>query len=91
MDKDDVNSAHEDDLLNEEVDDVTGETKNGNDALIALLQTMNKTMTNMSELLRTLHTKGETQTSKRQNLPKNANANQQGMTVSQRNRTQMPS
>ena len=43
MDKDDVNSAHEDGLLNEEVDDVTGETKNGNDALIALLQTMNKT------------------------------------------------
>ena len=45
MDKNDPSSMREEALLSEESDDVSGETFCANDAILAILQSLNKNMT----------------------------------------------
>ena len=88
MDKESEDSTQEDNLLNVEEEDIQGGNENVNDALFALLQTMNKNMESMNESLKTLKSNGETQTPP---PPKTENENlcQQGMTLIQENRMRM--
>ena len=62
MDKNDPSSMREEALLSEDSDDVSGETFGANDAILAILQSLNKNMTEMDALLRSLKEKGKTQT-----------------------------
>ncbi|XP_068757998.1 uncharacterized protein [Montipora capricornis] len=60
----DASSLQEDVLLSEEPDVPSGETSATNYAILAVLQSLNKNMTEMGESLRSLKQKGETQTPK---------------------------
>ena len=62
MNTDDASSIHEDALLSEESDVLSGGTSNTNYAILTVLQSLNKSMTEMGESLRSLKQKGETQT-----------------------------
>ena len=59
MDKESEDSTQEDNLLNVEEEDIQGGNENVNDALFALLQTMNKNMESMNESLKTLKAMGK--------------------------------
>ena len=60
----DASSLQEDVLLSEEPDVPSGETSAISYAILAVLQSLNKNMTEMGESLRSLKQKGETQTPK---------------------------
>ena len=60
-DQDGQNALQEDELLREESEDNSGGTENTNESLLTLLKTMNTSMAAMSDSLKRLHTKGETQ------------------------------
>ena len=62
MNTDDASSLQEDALLSEESDVPSGGTSDTSNAILAVLQSLNKTMTEMGESLRSLKQKGETQT-----------------------------
>ena len=62
MNTDDASSIQEDVLLSEESDVLSGGTSNTNYAILTVLQSLNKNMTEMGESLRSLKHKGETQT-----------------------------
>ena len=64
MNTDDASSLQEDVLLSEEPDVRSGGTSDTNYAILAVLQSLNKNMTEMGESLRSLKQKGETQTPK---------------------------
>ena len=62
MNTDDAFSIQEDALLSEESDVLSGGTSNTNYAILTVLQSLNKNMTEMGESLRSLKRKRETQT-----------------------------
>ena len=62
MNTDDASSIQEDALLSEESDALSEGTSNTNYAILAVLQSLNKNMTEMGESFRSLKQKGETQT-----------------------------
>ena len=62
MNTDDASSFQEDALLSEESDVPSGGPSYTNYAILAVLQSLNKNMTEMGESLRSLKQKGETQT-----------------------------
>ena len=64
----DASSMKDNALLSEESDVLSGETSNTDYAILAVLQSPNKNMTEMCESLRSLKQKGETKTPQRQNL-----------------------
>ena len=64
MNTDDASSLQVDVLLSEEPDVHSGGTSDTNYAILAVLQSLNKNMTEMGESLRSLKRKGETQTPK---------------------------
>jgi len=86
-------SLQEDALLSEEHEDIiAGTTSDSDNVTASILQSLNQLNTNMAamgESLKLLHTKGETLAPKRQNLPRNENPHQQGMTLRQRNQMQI--
>ena len=61
-----ASSMQENALLSEKSDVLSGETSNTDYAILAVLQSPNKNMTEMGESLRSLKQKGETQTPPRQ-------------------------
>jgi len=62
MNNDDASSMQEDALLSEESDVLPEGTSSTNNAILTVLQSLNKNMTVMGESLRSLQQKGETQT-----------------------------
>lgn len=62
MDDNDPSSLHEEALLSEESDGLSGGTFSANDTILAVLQSLNKNMTEMGASLRSLKKEGETQT-----------------------------
>lgn len=62
MNTDDASSFQEDALLSEDSDVPSGGPSDTNYAILAVLQSLNKNMTEMGESLRSLKQKGETQT-----------------------------
>ena len=90
MNTDDASSIHEDALLSEESDVLSGGTSNTNYAILTVLQSLNKNMTEMGESLRSLKRKRETQTPQRQNLPnENEYPRQRAMALTQKNPMQI--
>ena len=62
MNTDDASSIQEEELLSEESDVPSGGISDTNYAIFAVLQSLNKNMTEMGESLRSLKQKGKTKT-----------------------------
>ena len=87
---DDASSMQEDTLLSEESDVLSGGTFNTNYAILCVLQSLNKNMTEIGGIAQVFKTDmGKLRHPQRQNLPKKENLRQRAMTLTQRNPIQI--